>query len=79
MSVLDLETMHPLDPQTLLGMPVAEAGARCMNANRMWRVVGEDGVSYAITADYRVGRVNLWVEKGLVTNVDIEGEGMSSA
>jgi hypothetical protein len=78
-SLLDLETMHPLDPLTLIGKTVADAGAQCEAANRPWRVFFEDGVSYPVTADFRPGRVNLAVEKGKVTDVEIEGEPATTA
>jgi hypothetical protein len=73
------EPMRPLDPQTLLGKTVAEASALCAAANRPCRIYCEDGVSYPITADVRHGRVNLAVEKGRVTDVEIEGENGVSA
>ncbi len=57
--------------QDLVGLPVKDACQKVENKGGLFRIVGEDGVSYPGTADVRLDRVDVAVEKGLVTGAQI--------
>ena len=52
----------------LIGMAVAEAMQCVEDAGLTWRVYEEDGEMFALTMDYRVERVNVKIENGIVTD-----------
>jgi hypothetical protein len=51
----------------VVGLIQNEAEGKIVALGGMARVVSIDGKSYAIIADYRVDRVDLWLENGIVT------------
>jgi|GEM_PF-2460385 len=57
-----------------VGMSVTQAQARAKADNTPFRVVMADGEAFAVTADYRPGRINATVENGVIINYTTEGE-----
>ena len=60
------------DVPEIIGMDVAEAENFATQNNRLFRIVEEDGEFYAVTLDYRPGRINAVVEKGKITSYTVE-------
>lgn len=56
-----------------VGLSQEDAGALAESQARPWRVGRVDDDHFALTEDYRVGRVTLEIDDGLVTNATIEG------
>ena len=52
----------------LIGMAEAEAVVCVEEAGLTWRVYEQDGEQFALTMDYRAERVNVKIEKGIVTD-----------
>ena len=52
----------------LIGMAEAEAIECVDEAGLIWRVYEQDGEMFALTMDYRVERVNVKIENGIVTD-----------
>lgn len=50
----------------LLGLSEGEAKRMITGSNRKYRISRRDGIPYILTRDYKVGRVNLGIEKGKV-------------
>ena len=74
--VLEYEKRDPVNDQlattqkfaeTLVGMKTADAQKKAEDAGYTFRIVEEDGVPKAVTADLQPKRVNATVEKGVVT------------
>jgi hypothetical protein len=63
--------MKPIDPEALIGLPVAEARRRAEAHGYHFRVLIEDGESGTSTADCRSDRVNVEVSAGKVVRADI--------
>jgi hypothetical protein len=59
------------DPESLVGMPKAEAERTARAAGWQFRVAREDGEEFALTMDYREDRVNVEVDDGVVTDVNV--------
>lgn len=57
-----------------VGLTVEAAGEKAAEDGRLFRVVEKDGEPLMVTKDYRVGRVNATVEKGVVVSVYFEGQ-----
>ena len=56
---------------SLIGMNIGEAETLAASKGFITRVVERDGESFWITMDYRTNRVNLTVEKDMVTKVHV--------
>ena len=52
----------------LIGMAESEALQCVEDAGLTWRVFEQDGEQFALTMDYRAERVNVKIEKGIVTD-----------
>jgi len=57
-----------------VGMTVPQAQAQAEVRKTPFRVVMADGEAFAVTEDYRPGRINATVENGVVTSYSVEGE-----
>lgn len=57
-----------------VGMSVTQAQARTKADNTPFRIVMADGEAFAVTMDFRPGRINATVENGVVVSYTIEGE-----
>ena len=57
-----------------LGLPVEEAGTRAEEQGRLWRIIKEDGVDLAVTADYSEDRLNFTVDDGVVVAAVTDAE-----
>ena len=57
-----------------LGLSTEEAAARADEQGRPWRVIREDGVDLAVTADYSGDRLNFTVENGVVVAAATDAE-----
>lgn len=57
--------------ESLIGLTLDAARAKCKENNFNDRVVCEDGVHYIVTCDFRTDRVNLTLENNLVIKCDI--------
>ena len=53
--------------QGLVGMASDLAEACVVDAGYTWRVFEQDGEQFALTMDYRVDRINVKIEQGVVT------------
>lgn len=58
---------------TLIGKTAAEAEAIAAAADVSFRVVERDGEAFAVTMDYRPGRINARVQNDIVVAYSIEG------
>jgi hypothetical protein len=63
--------LTPESSQTLIGMTEDEASKMATTNGWAVRIAMRDGEPFTLTMDYRQDRVNLMVEKNLVTKVDI--------
>lgn len=54
----------------IVGMEVSEAKTHLENHGKLLRVINEDGVSKMVKADINMNRVNVFVVKGIVINLD---------
>lgn len=54
--------------QDLVGMSSEQAEACALEAGYTWRVYERDGEPFALTMDYRVTRINVKIERGVVTD-----------
>ena len=61
-----------------VGMSVPQAQAKAKAEGVPFRITMADGEAFAVTMDYRVGRINAIVQKGLVVSYNVEGEENSS-
>jgi hypothetical protein len=52
----------------LIGMAKADAIQCVEDAGLTWRVYEQDGEQFALTMDYRAERVNVKIEKGIITD-----------
>ena len=52
----------------LIGMAEADAIECVDEAGLTWRVTEQDGEMFAVTMDYRIERVNVKIENGIVTD-----------
>lgn len=57
-----------------VGMSVTQAQARAKADNTPFRIVMADGEAFAVTMDFRPGRINATVENGVVVSYTTEGE-----
>jgi len=53
--------------QGLVGMTSEQAEACAIDAGYTWRVFEQDGEQFALTMDYRVDRINVKIEQGIIT------------
>jgi hypothetical protein len=52
----------------LIGMASDTAEACAAEVGYSWRVYEQDGEQFALTMDYRVERINVKIERGIVTD-----------
>jgi hypothetical protein len=52
----------------LIGMAADTAQACAAEVGYTWRVFEQDGEQFALTMDYRVERINVKIEQGIVTD-----------
>jgi hypothetical protein len=52
----------------LIGMAASTAEECASDVGYSWRVYEEDGEQFALTMDYRVERINVKIERGIVTD-----------
>jgi len=52
----------------LIGMAADQAEACAAEVGYTWRVFEQDGEQFALTMDYRVERINVKIEQGIVTD-----------
>jgi hypothetical protein len=52
----------------LIGMAADTAEACALEVGYSWRVFEQDGEQFALTMDYRVERINVKIERGIVTD-----------
>jgi hypothetical protein len=52
----------------LIGMAADAAEACAADVGYSWRVYEQDGEQFALTMDYRVERINVKIEQGIVTD-----------
>jgi hypothetical protein len=52
----------------LIGMAADAAEACAADVGYTWRVYEQDGEQFALTMDYRVERINVKIEQGIVTD-----------
>lgn len=64
----------PFKPEPLVGQTLAKATELADAEKIPNRVIREDGKARMVTRDYRPGRLNFTVVKGIVTEVDVEGK-----
>lgn len=57
------------DTNTIIGKPLTEAADIIKAAGFTYRVVQEDGKLYMVTADFVSTRLDLTVDKGVVTAI----------
>ena len=57
-----------------VGMSVSQAQAQAQARNVPFRIVMADGEVFAVTMDYRPGRINATVENGVVVSYEVEGQ-----
>lgn len=57
------------NPDSFVGLTLAEAEAKAEKADLPHRIVRKDGQDLPVTRDYRPERLNFEVEKGVVTKV----------
>jgi hypothetical protein len=55
--------------ESLIGKTVKDVEAHCITSGLTARLVEEDGVGFIGTCDYDISRLNLTVEKGVVTKI----------
>lgn len=53
--------------QGLVGMASNQAESCALDAGYTWRVFEKDGEQFALTMDYRVTRINVKIEQGIIT------------
>ena len=53
-----------------VGLTLEDAEAYCEKNKIVYRVIREDENRYAVTADYRINRINFQVDDGKVTSAD---------
>lgn len=56
-----------------LGMDVEASQQKAADEQRGWRIVAEDGVEHAVTADLNPGRLNVTACQGVVVEAFVEG------
>ena len=56
-----------------VGLTVSEAQALATKNNTPFRIVAQDGESFAVTMDFIEGRINATVENNLVVDYNVEG------
>lgn len=62
---------------SLVGLKLAEAGAKAESKGRQFRVVKKDGEALFVTEDYVPGRINAEIADGVVVGVTVEGQSAS--
>lgn len=58
--------------KTYIWLPFAQATTQATASGMILRVVQEDGIELPRTEDYRPGRINVEINKGIITDLDIE-------
>lgn len=56
---------------TLIGKSIEEARAICVDANRSFRVVREDETNFIVTMDFRLDRINVEVDNGIIIGINV--------
>ena len=56
-----------------VGLSLEDAEQLAEKQSRAFRIVKLEGVDLPRTEDYRPGRINATIEKGLVTSIEVEG------
>lgn len=54
--------------KTYIGRQLSEVQKEFETQNQLLRIVAQDGKAMAVTADYRPNRLNVAVEKGVITD-----------
>lgn len=62
----------PADSDVIIGMTVAAAEAYASEQGLPFRIGFQDGEPFALTLDYRPGRITASVENGIVTDYSVE-------
>jgi membrane-bound inhibitor of C-type lysozyme len=57
-----------------IGMTVPQAQAKAKAEGVPFRITMADGEAFAVTMDYRIGRINAEVENGVVVSYTVEGQ-----
>lgn len=71
-TTIDMENPIPADAAAqLVGLNEQVATTCAANEGWKFRVVARDGEDFMVTADYRTDRVNLTVENGIVTAINV--------
>lgn len=58
--------------KTYIWLPLTQATTQATASGMILRVVKEDGIDLPSTEDYRPGRINIEINKGIITDLDIE-------
>ena len=58
--------------KTYIWLPITQATTQATASGMILRVVKEDGIEIPSTEDYRPGRINVEINKGIITDLDIE-------
>lgn len=66
-----MESNMKPDVQGLVGLTENDASAWCEEARLTTRVTARDGQRFVVTMDYRLDRVNLVIDDGVVTRAHI--------
>lgn len=70
--LITIDTPLPLGvAQQLVGLTESKAALCAAALNWSYRIAARDNESFTLTADYVYSRVNLVVEEGIVTSVDV--------
>lgn len=56
---------------SLIGMSKDDAFTCCNDNNYSYRIVREDTNDYIVTCDLNLSRINISIDNGIVTNVNI--------
>ena len=57
--------------ESLIGKSIDEARSICIDSNISFRVVREDETNYIVTMDLRSDRINVEIDNGIITNVNV--------
>lgn len=57
--------------QSLIGLTKEQAKQACLTCNYSLRTTMEDGVGKICTMDFRLDRINVHIEKGIITKATV--------
>lgn len=60
-----------MDITTLVSLTEDEAVQKIKDAGMKCRLRSKNGNNFIVTMDYRLDRVNLWIDAGIVTKVSL--------